>query len=117
MIHVDLLLESVVEGVLVSGTASTVTRGQCSRCLDPVTEGRGECHRVVRLPDSTTDETTESTSVSRIVDDWIDLEPLVRDAVVLALPLAPLCSEDCAGLCSGCGMNGPISSPVTGMRP
>ena len=39
-----------------------------------------------------------------IVDDWIDLEPLVRDALVLALPLVPLCSEDCRGLCSGCGM-------------
>jgi uncharacterized protein len=105
VVEVDLLLESVVEGVLVSGTASTVTRGQCSRCLDPVS-GKAEVNvtELFAYPDSMTDETTESDEVSRIVDDWIDLEPLVRDALVLALPLVPLCSEDCRGLCSGCGM-------------
>ncbi|WP_197320973.1 DUF177 domain-containing protein [Saccharomonospora sp. NB11] len=104
-VTVDLLAESVVEGVLVSGTASADTAGQCSRCLDPVTGHLDvSVTELFAYPDSTTDETTDEDEISRIVDDWIDLEPMVRDAVVLALPLAPLCSDDCAGLCSGCGM-------------
>ncbi|PXY27086.1 YceD family protein [Prauserella muralis] len=104
-ITLDLLLESVVEGVLVTGSASAPTTGQCSRCLEPIT-GTVEVDltELFAFPDSTTDETTEEDEVSRVVDDWIDLEPVVRDALVLALPLVPLCSEDCAGLCSGCGV-------------
>ncbi|WP_019815811.1 YceD family protein [Saccharomonospora saliphila] len=104
-VTVDLLLESVVEGVLVTGTASTGTRGQCSRCLDPLTdEVEVQLTELFAYPDSTTDETTDADEVSRIVDDWIDLEPLVRDTIVLALPLVPLCSDDCEGLCSVCGV-------------
>lgn len=104
-ITVDLLAESVVEGILMSGTATAHTEGQCSRCLDPVADDlEVSVTELFAYPESTTDETTEEDEVSRIVDDWIDLEPMVRDAVVLALPLAPLCSEDCAGLCSGCGV-------------
>ncbi len=104
-ITVDLLLESVVEGVLVTGTAHTTTEGQCSRCLDPITgEVDVQLTELFAYPDSTTDETAEEDEVSRIVDDMIDLEPLVRDTLVLALPLVPLCSDDCEGLCSGCGM-------------
>lgn len=104
-VALDLLLESVVEGVLVSGTAAVATEGQCSRCLDPITdEVEVEVTELFAYPESTTDETTEEDEVSRVVDDMIDLEPLVRDAVVLALPLVPLCSEDCAGLCAGCGV-------------
>ncbi|MBB3052342.1 uncharacterized protein FHS23_003376 [Prauserella isguenensis] len=104
-IAVDLLLESVVEGVLVTGSASASTTGQCSRCLDPITgEVTIEVTELFAYPESTTDETTEEDEVSRVVDDRIDLEPVVRDALVLALPLVPLCSDDCAGLCSGCGV-------------
>ena len=54
-------------------------------------------------PDSTTDETTEEGEVSRLEKDLLDLEPVVRDAIVLALPLTPLCTPDCAGLCVTCG--------------
>lgn len=104
-IALDLLLESVVEGVLVTGSASAPTTGQCSRCLDPIAgDVEVELTELFAFPDSTTDETTEEDEVSRVVDDRVDLEPVVRDALVLALPLVPLCSEDCAGLCSGCGV-------------
>ena len=104
-VRLDLLLESVVEGVLVSGTASAPTAGECSRCLDPIA-GRVEVEitELFAYPDSTTDATTDDDEVSRLVDDLIDLEPVVRDAVVLALPAVPLCAEDCAGLCPGCGV-------------
>ncbi|GAB2989605.1 DUF177 domain-containing protein [Amycolatopsis acidiphila] len=103
-IELDLLLESVVEGVLVTGTASARTTGECSRCLDPI-EGDAEIEltELFAYPDSTTEATTDEDEVSRLVDDRIDLEPAVRDALVLALPQVPLCGEDCPGLCPECG--------------
>ena len=103
-VELDVLAESVVEGVLISGTASTDVEGECSRCLDPI-DDHVEI-KIVELfayPDSATDETTDEDEVSRISDDLIDLEPVVRDAVVLALPQVPLCSPDCLGLCVECG--------------
>ena len=103
-VALDLLLESVVEGVLVSGTATAPLAGECSRCLDPIAdEITVDLTELYAYPDSTTDETTEEDEVSRLVDDVIDLEPVVRDTIVLALPQVPLCREDCRGLCPDCG--------------
>lgn len=100
----DVLLESVVEGVLVSGTATATMDGECSRCLDQLSEDVDvEFTELFAYPDSATDETTDSDEVFRLMDDLVDLEPVVRDAIVLALPQAPLCSPDCRGLCPGCG--------------
>lgn len=102
--RMDLLLESVVEGVLVSGPVSAPTSGQCSRCLDPITgEVTIELTELFAYPESTTEATTEEDEVSHVVDDLVDLRPVVRDAVVLALPQVPLCREDCPGLCPECG--------------
>jgi DUF177 domain-containing protein len=103
-VELDLLLESVVEGVLVTGTAVAPTSGECSRCLDPIGGNvEVELTELFAYPDSTTEATTDEDEVSRLVDDRIDLEPAVRDAVVLALPQVPLCGEDCRGLCPECG--------------
>lgn len=103
-VELDLLLESVVEGVLVTGTAAAPTSGTCSRCLDPLDDTvEVDLTELFAYPDSTTEATTDSDEVSRLVDDRIDLEQIVRDAIVLALPQAPLCDEDCPGLCPECG--------------
>ncbi|MGH3934884.1 MAG: YceD family protein [Pseudonocardiaceae bacterium] len=103
-LSLDVRLESVVEGVLVTGTASAPLAGQCARCLDPVADRlQVDLTELFAYPDSTTDETTDPDEVSRVVDDLVDLEPVVRDAVLLALPQAPLCSDDCPGLCPDCG--------------
>jgi uncharacterized protein len=103
-VELDLLLESVVEGVLVTGTAAAPVSGQCSRCLDPTDdEIEVELTELFAYPDSTTEATTDEDEISRLIDNRIDLEPIVRDAVVLALPQVPLCREDCAGLCPECG--------------
>lgn len=100
-IHLDLRLESVVEGVLASGTVSADVVGECSRCLGPVDDHvEVDLTELYAYPDSVTEETTDSEDVSRIVDEKIDLEPAVRDAVLLELPNAPLCSEDCPGVAS-----------------
>lgn len=100
----DLQLESVMEGVLVSGKAVARITGQCARCLDLLTDRlEVELTELFAYPDTATEATTDPDEVSRVVDGLLDLEPVVRDAVLLALPQAPLCSEDCPGLCPECG--------------
>src|SRR3977135_4097040 len=104
LIDLDLLLESVMEGVLVSGEVTTVTVGEGPRGLDPLSESvEARVTELYAYPGSATDETTDSAEISRIVDDLIDLEPAVRDAIVLTLPVALLCSPGCRGLCPECG--------------
>jgi uncharacterized protein len=105
-VDLDVLLESVVEGVLVSGTAIATVEGECSRCLDPISgeELEVEFTELFAYPDSATEQTTEPDEIGRLVDDLVDLEPIVRDAAVLALPSVPLCTPDCRGLCPECGV-------------
>jgi uncharacterized protein len=103
-LRLDLRLESVSEGVLVSGTVSGPAEGECARCLRPIsTELEVTIQELFAYPDSTTDATTEQDEVGRLQGDLIDLQPAVRDAVVLALPSSPLCRDDCPGLCPVCG--------------
>ena len=90
--------------MLVTGTLTAELIGQCGRCLDPLTEGLdADLVELFAYPDSATEETTEEDEVRRLEGDHLDLEPVVRDAVVLALPWTPLCRPDCAGLCPDCG--------------
>jgi len=56
------------------------------------------------LPAQRAQREREDDEVSHLVGDMLDLEPVVRDGLVLALPLSPLCREDCRGLCAGCGV-------------
>jgi uncharacterized protein len=107
-IALDLRLESVVEGVLVTGSVRTTATGACVRCLDPVTRvvdtgfqelfvhaDRAAHHREVG------DE--EMDQEWQIEDGLIDLDPVLRDTVVPVLPFQPVCREDCPGLCPQCG--------------
>ena len=101
---VDVRLESVTEGVLVTGTVTAQLTGECARCLDPITDELvAEFVELFAYPDSVTDETSGVDEVLRVETDHIDLEPVVRDVVVTALPWTPLCRPDCAGLCPTCG--------------
>ena len=110
-IEFDIRLESVVDGVLVSGTALVSVEGECSRCLEqmafdmevdlqelfeyPTTDARGK--QIAKFdPDD---------ELPKLDGDLLDLEPVLRDAVVLAFPLSPLCNPGCRGLCSECGAN------------
>ena len=101
-VALDLRFEAVAEGVLVTGSAVAPLTGECARCLDPLaTTTEVSFQELYRYaPDPGEDEAGEE----RFLDgDWLDLEPAFRDAVVLALPLSPLCREDCPGLCAECG--------------
>lgn len=111
-IDLDLRMESVSEGVLVSGTVDADTAGECSRCLEPF-HSHVQLHltELFAYPDSVTDDTTDADDIYRVKDDAIDLEPLIVDLAGLTLPLRPLCSEDCEGLCSECGIRLSIAEP------
>ncbi|WP_156764042.1 DUF177 domain-containing protein [Mycobacterium sp. 852002-50816_SCH5313054-b] len=104
-LEMDLQIQSVSEGVLVTGTVAAPTVGECARCLTPV-NGRVEVRltELFAYPDSATEATTEPDEVGHIVDDTIDLEQPIIDAVGLELPFSPVCSPDCPGLCPDCGV-------------
>ncbi|HEY9314010.1 DUF177 domain-containing protein [Williamsia sp.] len=104
-VDLDLRLEAVSEGVLVTGCVSGETEGQCVRCLESVS-GTASVYltELFAYPDSATDATTDADEMHRIVDDKIDLEQAIIDAVGLDLPNTPLCSENCQGLCPECGV-------------
>ncbi len=103
-LRLDLRLESVSEGVLVSGTVTGPVTGECGRCLRAIGDTLDVAiQELYAYEHSATDETTEEDEVGRLQGDLIDLEPALRDAVVLALPSNPLCRQDCPGLCPECG--------------
>lgn len=100
-IDLELRLEAVMEGVLVTGTASTHVFGECVRCLDAIEENLVvDLQELYEYDDP---DATEDDESSRLEGDLLDLEPVLRDAVVLALPHNPLCGPDCPGLCPDCG--------------
>jgi uncharacterized protein len=90
-IDVDLELESISNGLVADGTITASWTGECRRCLEPV-EGLVETHVKEIFERHPTEGETYPLG-----PDFVDLEPMVRDAVLLALPLAPLCRPDCAG--------------------
>jgi uncharacterized protein len=110
-LKLDLRLESVMEGVLVTGTVRAPLAGECVRCLEPLErELDADFQEMFSYPDADSrireaaepDDDAEEETL-HLEDGLFDLEPVLRDAVVLALPLQPVCREDCPGLCSQCG--------------
>jgi uncharacterized protein len=98
----DVRLESVVEGVLATGRIRGPLVGECGRCLERVEDALDVTFQeLYAYPDRAFGD--DDAEVSHLDGDVLDLEPVLRDAVVLALPITPLCSPDCAGLCGQCG--------------
>nr|WP_304441398.1 DUF177 domain-containing protein [Kineosporia sp. R_H_3] len=103
-LELDLRLEAVMEGVLVSGTARGRATGECVRCLGDVDqEIEVDLQELYVYPGRSPEGSDDEDELRELQDDLIDLEPALRDAVVLALPFQPVCREDCPGLCSECG--------------
>ncbi len=114
-VELDLRLEAVMEGVLVTGSATAGLEGECVRCLEPISDEIEARFQELYVYDEPSrdrghhrsgDEAVggaEDDESSRLEGDLLDLEPLLRDAVVLALPFQPLCEDDCPGLCAECG--------------
>ncbi len=104
----EVALESVHAGVLASGVVRAPWSGTCRRCLEPAA---GEVIAEVRELFESEPRPGESYPLG---PEQLDLEPMVREAVLLELPLVPLCQDDCAGLCPKCGARlaaGPCSCP------
>jgi uncharacterized protein len=98
----DLVLTSYVGGISVTGTVTAPWTGECRRCGGPVVGRVTATVRERYAPAGGTDRDEEAYPLD---GDELDLEPLARDAVLLELPLAPLCADDCRGLCPRCGAN------------
>ena len=97
-LHLEVRLESLHDGILASGTVRTIAEGECVRCLTEV-----------NLPIEVEFQELFAYSFDEAFDytiheNLVDLEPVVRDAVVLSLPFQPVCQEDCPGLCPECGV-------------
>lgn len=97
-VELEARLESVHEGILVTGTVFGDATAECSRCLDPL-----------KLPVEVDFQELFAYSLTEqdefaVLDEHIDLEQVIRDAVVLSLPFQPVCSADCQGLCVECGL-------------
>ena len=91
-LDLDVRLESVHEGILVSGTADAEYAGVCGRCLIDITRPvEVEFQELFAYPG-------EEETDFEVQDDHVDLETLVRDAIVLSLPFQPVCQPDCPGL-------------------
>lgn len=100
-IGLDLRMEAVVEGVLVSGGADVSLHGVCSRCLNEFDlDDTFDFQELFFYPGREADE-----DAYWVEEESVDLEGVLRDAVVLELPFTPLCRDDCSGLCPECGAN------------
>lgn len=125
-IDIDLRIESVAEGILASATVRTEASGECGRCLDAVfydvDESFQELYEYVEDPrqarkknkpgkrrpqksdNKDLDEDLDEDLVRQMDGELIDLDGPIRDAIILNLPINPLCSPDCPGLCPDCGL-------------
>jgi uncharacterized protein len=102
-LELDLRLEAVMEGILVSGSIRGRAEGECVRCLDPVEdEIEADVQELFVYP-GRTPEGEDEDDLRELVDEMIDLEPVLYDTLVPALPFQPVCRDDCPGLCSECG--------------
>ncbi|QOR69473.1 DUF177 domain-containing protein [Ruania alkalisoli] len=106
-VALDLRLEAVMDGVLVTGAAQAVAEGECVRCLTDVSlDLDADITEMFAYPGTQdASELGEDEELLPELDgETLDLEPTVTDAVVLALPFRPLCRPDCPGLCPDCGI-------------
>lgn len=105
-LELEVRLEGVSEGVLVTASVTAPLTGECARCLEEF-----KSSLLVRFQELFVAEDGGSDTEGYLQSDGyllngdlLDLEPALRDALVLELPLSPLCSDDCQGLCVTCGV-------------
>lgn len=116
IVEVDVRCESVTEGILVTADIYTVAQGECIRCLDPVElvidRKIQELYRYVATDDKGKKSRKkeeenlidlEEEEVLYVEGEQVNLELPILDAIILTLPVNPLCDEDCLGLCPDCG--------------
>ena len=90
-VRLDVVLEAIGDSITVAGDVRAAYQAECRRCLEPI-----EAELVAEVQEIFERRPVEGETYP-LGGEEIDLEPLARDAVLLALPLAPLCREDCPG--------------------
>ncbi|GAB3654874.1 DUF177 domain-containing protein [Zhihengliuella somnathii] len=103
-LDLEVRFEAVHEGILVTGKAFAEIKGECGRCLDPIEYELQADFQELFYYDATEAAEDEEAEQYLVQDDYVDVEPVLRDAVVTALPFQPVCREDCEGLCPECGI-------------
>ncbi|HYK32810.1 MAG TPA: DUF177 domain-containing protein [Streptosporangiaceae bacterium] len=108
-LQLDVQLEEVSEGVLVTAEVSAPLVGECARCLDEFTSSMQVRFQELFVAqaghvDAGAADGGTGDDGYFLDGDLLDLEPALRDTLVLDLPLSPLCDADCQGLCSICGV-------------
>ena len=111
-IYLDLRVEAVAQGVLATGSVCAEAIGECTRCLDPVTFNIEESFQELfhyqvdhrQKPKTAALDDLDEDELLEMDGDFINLDGPIRDALILNLPINPLCSEDCEGLCQTCGV-------------
>jgi uncharacterized protein len=99
--ELEVQLEEVSEGVLVTAEVTAPLAGECARCLDEFTTTADVRFQELFAAELGGENNDDGYPLN---GDMLDLEPALRDALVLELPLSPLCAEDCRGLCAVCGI-------------
>lgn len=115
LIEIDARCESVTEGILVTADIFAVAIGECIRCLDPIEmevdrtiqelyryEATDDKGRKFRKGDDDGDDLDEDEALF-VEGEQVNLEIPILDAIILSLPVNPLCDEECLGLCPSCG--------------
>jgi uncharacterized protein len=116
-LQLDVQLEGVTEGVLVTATVTGPLAGECARCLEPFTSAVKVRLQELFMLAADADEAEgadDEDSYRLDASGLLDLEPALRDAIVLELPLSPLCEDGCQGLCVVCGVRLADSEPGHG---
>jgi uncharacterized protein len=115
-IHIEMRLDAVGEGVLVGASVSSIAEGECIRCLEPVElpisryfqelyrYAPEKAHTKAQRRAAEAQDDLDEDEDLMVDGDLINLEGPIRDAIVLALPINPLCEVNCPGLCPGCGV-------------
>lgn len=118
-VHVSGSFDSIVDGLVFSARVTAPVKAECTRCLKPIERDWGVDVTTFMPYESGEDAKGRNGEVDIVAGEeeaediyplladgaWADLEALLRDTLVEALPLQPLCSEDCQGLCSQCGVD------------
>lgn len=115
IVPLDVTVTTIDGGVVVEAAGAVTLMGECVRCLDPIEvhqefnasevfvyeDKRGQRERSSDEIESEGDDMDSALLIER---DSVDLEPLLRDAILAEAPLQPVCSDDCLGICVHCGI-------------
>ena len=108
-IEINLLITKIIKKILIKGTIVFKLELECARCMESSIINFAEEVKSVFLPYSLTavqsEEETEDPDVNFYKGKTINLMPLIRDTILLAVPIKPICTPSCKGLCPVCGKN------------